>query len=135
MIASWGVMTIIRHPRATMAKFHAALKPGGLWAFNPYDNRSLRGRAFGARWYILVPNTGQIHKDRTLRRLVDEAGFDLVARLRDRPDASFERLAFVLLSHISHCSCDKFFERVHFLNRIIVPLRAPDAFEYTCVKR
>ncbi len=75
VIASWGVLTIIRDPRALIAKFHAALKPGGVWTFNTYDNRSLWGRAFGARWYILVPNTSQIHRDATLRRLLDEAGF------------------------------------------------------------
>ena len=135
VIASWGVMTILRDPKAVMAKFHAALKPGGVWAFNTYDNRSLWGRMFGARWYILVPNTSQIHNDATLRRLINEAGFDLVARRRDRPYASIERLVFVLLSHVNHGVRDKFFERVHFLNRLIVPMRAPDAFEYVCVKR
>lgn len=135
VIASWGVMTILRDPRAVMAKFHAALKPGGVWAFNTYSNRSLWGRLFGSRWYILVANTSQIHNDRTLRRLIDEAGFDLVAKRRDRPHASVERLLFVLLSHLSHGVRDKFFERVHFLNRWIVPVRAPDAFEYVCVKR
>lgn len=135
VIASWGVMTILRDPRAVMAKFHAALKPGGLWAFNTYSNSSLWARLFGSRWYILVANTSQIHNDRTLRRLIDEAGFDLVARRRDRPHASVERLLFVLLSHLSHGVRDKFFERVHFLNRLIIPVRAPDAFEYICVKR
>jgi len=136
VIASWGVMTILRDPRAVLAKFHAALAPGGVWAFNTYDNRSLWGRAFGARWYILVPNTSQIHCDRTLRRLLDEAGFDLVSRRRDRPYASVERLLFVLLSHLPGGAVrDKFFEPLHFLNRFVVPMRAPDAFEYVCVKR
>ena len=135
VIASWGVMTIIRDPRAVIAKFHAALKPGGVWAFNTYDNRSWWGRLFGSRWYILVANTSQIHHDPTLRRLLDEAGFDLVARRRDRPHASIERLLFVLLSHVSAGVRDAFFERVHFLNRLIVPVVAPDAYEYVAVKR
>jgi len=136
VIASWGVMTILRDPRAVITKFHAALKPGGVWAFNTYDNRSLWGRAFGARWYILVPNTSQVHCDPTLRRLIDEAGFDLVVRRRDRPHASVERLLFVLLSHLpSGAVRDTFFERIHFLNQLVIPLRAPDAFEYLCVKR
>ncbi|MDN5855625.1 MAG: class I SAM-dependent methyltransferase [Actinomycetia bacterium] len=135
VIASWGVMTILRDPKAVMAKFNAALKPGGVWAFNTYDNRSWWGRLFGSRWYILVPNTSQIHSDHTLRRLIDEAGFDLVARRRDRPHASVERLLFVLLSHVNHGVRDKFFERVHFLNKAIVPVRAPDTFEYVCIKR
>lgn len=135
VIASWGVMTIIRDPKAVMAKFHAALKPGGVWAFNTYSRQSLWGRLMGGRWYILVPNTSQIHDDDTLKRLLDEAGFDLVARRRDRPYASVERLLFVLLSHISHGVRDKFFEKVHFLNKLVIPFRAPDAFEYVCVKR
>jgi SAM-dependent methyltransferase len=135
VIASWGVMTILRDPRAVMAKFHDALKPGGVWAFNTYDSQSLWGRMFGSRWYILVPNTSQIHNDRTLRGLLNESGFDLVARRRDRPYASVERLLFVLLSHLNQGVRDAFFERVHALNRLIVPVRAPDAFEYICVKR
>ncbi len=135
VIASWGVMTILRDPKAVMAKFHRALRPGGVWAFNTYDSRSLWGRAFGSRWYILVPNTSQIHADPTLRRLLDEAGFDLVARRRDRPYASVERVLFVLLSHLSHGVRDAFFERVHALNRLVVPLVAPDAREYVAVKR
>jgi len=135
VIASWGVMTILRDPRAVIAKFSAALKPGGIWAFNTYHNRSLWARMFGSQWYILVPNTSQIHNDRTLRRLLDESGFDLVARHRDRPYASIERLLFVLLSQLSHGVRDRFFQRVHFLNRLVIPVRAPDAFEYICVKR
>ena len=135
VIASWGVLTILRDPRAVMAKFHAALKPGGVWAFNTYERRSLWGRLFGPKWYILVANTSQIHDGATLRRLIDEAGFDLVARRRDRPHASVERLLFVLLSHVSHGVRDGFFRRVHFLNRLVVPVRAPDAYEYVCVKR
>jgi len=135
VIASWGVMTIIRDPRAVMAKFHAALRPGGVWVFNTYSRSSLWGRLFGRRWYILVANTSQIHDDATLRRLIDEAGFDLVARRRDRPYASIERLLFVLLSHLSGGVRDSLFERIHVLNRLIVPVRAPDAFEYVCVRR
>ena len=135
VIASWGVMTILRDPRAVIATFHAALKPGGVWAFNTYYRSSLWGRLFGPRWYILVANTSQIHHDPTLRRLLDEAGFDLVTRRRDRPYASVERLLFVLLSHASHGVRDRFFRRVHVLNRLVVPVRAPDAYEYVCVKR
>lgn len=135
VIASWGVMTILRDPRAVMAKFHAALKPRGVWAFNTYSRNSLWGRLFGSKWYILVANTSQIHDDETLLRLIDEAGFDLVARRRDRPYASIERLLFVLLSHVSHGVRDAFFKRIHFLNRLVLPVRAPDNFEYVCVKR
>lgn len=135
VIASWGVFTILRDPRAVMAKFHAALKPGGVWAFNTYYSKSLWGRMFGPRWYILVANTSQIHNDATLRKMIDEAGFDVVARRRDRPHASVERLLFVLLSHVSHGVRDRFFSRVHFLNKLIVPVRAPDAYEYVCIKR
>ncbi len=134
-IASWGVMTIIRDPKAVIDKFHAALKPNGVWAFNTYDSKSIWGRLFGSNWYILVPNTSQIHSDRTLRWLLHDAGFDLVARRRDRPHASVERLLFVLLSHLNHGVRDKFFERVHFLNRLVIPVRAPDTYEYVCVKR
>jgi SAM-dependent methyltransferase len=136
VIASWGVMTIIRDPKKLIAKFHAALKPGGVWVFNTYDNRSLWGRMFGSKWYILVPNTSQIHNDHTLRKLIDEAGFNLVARRHDRPYASVERLLFVLATHVGDQRVPrKFFDRIHALNKIVVPAVAPDAYEYICVKR
>jgi SAM-dependent methyltransferase len=136
VIASWGVMTIIRDPKALIAKFHRALRPGGVWVFNTYDNHSLWGRAFGKRWYILVPNTNQIHNDQTLRSLIDAAGFDLVAKRHDRPYASVERLLFVLATHLGDQRVPrKVFDRIHALNRLVVPAIAPDAFEYVCVKR
>src|SRR5690242_17501255 len=128
-------MTIIRDPNALIAKFHRALKPGGVWAFNTYYAGSLWGRLFGAHWYILVANTSQIHNDPTLCRLIDEAGFDLVEKIHDRPYASIERLIFVLLQHSPNVIRDSFFERIHFLNKIVVPARAPDALEYVFVKR
>ena len=104
-IASWGVMTIIRDPNAVIAKFHRALKPRGVWAFNTYDNATLWARMFGSKWSILVPNTSQLHNDRTLRRIIGEGGFDLVARRHDRPHASIERLLFVLATHSVICEC------------------------------
>jgi hypothetical protein len=84
---------------------------------------------------LVRPNLAAPPDGATLRRLIDEAGFDLVARRRDLPHASVERLLFVLLSHVSHGVRDGFFRRVHFLNRLVVPVRAPDAYEYVCVKR
>ena len=136
VIASWGVMTIIRDPKALFSKFHRALKPGGILAFNTYSNTSIWGRLLGSRWYILVPNTSQIHNDKTLRQVVRAAGFDLVARRRDRPYASIERLVFVLATHLGDQRVPrKVFDRLHALNRIVIPVRAPDAFEYIFVKR
>ena len=136
VIASWGVMTIIRDPNAVIAKFHRALKPGGVWAFNTYDNSTLWARMFGSKWSILVPNTSQLHNDRTLRRIIDEGGFDLVARRHDRPHASVERLLFVLATHFGDLRVSsKTFDHLHALNRVIVPAVAPDAFEYVCIKR
>jgi SAM-dependent methyltransferase len=134
VIASWGVMTIIRDPKALIAKFHRALKPGGVWAFNTYYASSLWGRVFGGHWYILVANTSQIHHDPTLRRLADEAGFELVEKIHDRPYASIERLIFVLLQHSPNVIRNSFFEKIHFLNKLVVPARAPDAYEYVFLK-
>ena len=119
-----------------MAKFHAALKPGGVWAFNTYSRNSSVGArcsaGTGTSWW---PTPVRSTTTRRCADCIDEAGFDLVARRRDRPYASVERLLFVLLSHAPHGVRDAFFKRIHFLNRWVVPMRAPDAFEYVCVKR
>ena len=135
VIASWGVMTIIRDPRAVIAKFQKALKPGGVWAFNTYDSRS----SVGAPVPGALVHPGPEHEPDPQRpHAPSPPGRGRLrprARRRDRPHASLERLLFVLLSHLSTGVRDKFFERVHFLNRVIVPVAAPDAFEYICVKR
>jgi hypothetical protein len=57
----------------------------------PTSRRSTRSSSSRPPWYILVANTSQIHDGATLRRLIDKAGFDLVARRRDLPHVCVKR--------------------------------------------
>lgn len=135
VIASWGVFTILRDPRAVLRKFHRALKPGGVLALNTYYNESLWGRAWGANWYILVLNTSQIHSRDTLVKLFDETGFRLMQRRREWPYASVKYALFQLASHIPGAVSTRWLDRIDVLNKVIVRVPAPDVYEYICVKK
>jgi SAM-dependent methyltransferase len=134
VIASWGVFTILRDPRAVLRKFHAALAPGGTFAFNTYYNDSLWGRLWGANWYILVLNTSQIHSPDTLASLLAETGFCLVRRRREWPYASIKYALFQLASHIPGAVSASWLDRIDVLNHLIIRVPAPDVHEYICVK-
>lgn len=134
VIAAWGVFTIVRSPKATLAKFYDALKPGGVLAFNTYYNESLWGRLWRQNWYILVLNTSQIHSRDTLRRLLEEAGFEVRQRRREWPYASIKYAAFQLLSHVPGGVNRRWLDKLDFLNNFLVRIPAPDVYEWICTK-
>ncbi|MFC1698985.1 class I SAM-dependent methyltransferase [Candidatus Omnitrophota bacterium] len=135
VIASWGVFTILRDPRAVLRKFNQALKPGGCLALNTYYTGSLWERIFRQNWYILVANMSQIFSQQTLIQCIQESGFELVSRRRDCPYASIERLIFGLFSHFPGGVRNRLFEQLKFLNKIIIRVPLPDVYEYICVKK
>lgn len=130
VIASWGVMTIIQDPRALARKFHAALRPGGLWALNTYDHESWFARLCGARWYILAPNFSQIFSRASLMRLAEEAGFELVSVRHDRPSTSIQKLVEVVSTHTLGIRGLSALSRRLGAQQIVVPLPLPDVLEY-----
>jgi SAM-dependent methyltransferase len=134
VIASWGVFTILRDPRSVLLKFHRALSPGGVLAFNTYYNESLWGRFWGRNWYILVLNMSQIHSKHTLKALLAETGFRLVQRRREWPHVSIEYFLFRLASHIPGAVRASWLDRIGALNQFIIRVPAPDVYEYVCVR-
>jgi len=135
VIAAWGVFTILRDPCAVLAKYHRALKPGGVLAFNTYYNEALWAKLWRQHWYILVLNTSQIHSRDTLKRLVEEAGFEVRQRRREWPYATAKYAAFQLLSHIPGGVDRRWLDRLDVLNRIVIRVPAPDVYEWICTKR
>lgn len=135
VIASWGVFTILRDPRAAIRKFHEALKPGGVFALNTYYHPNLWARLFKGNWLILAINMSQIHTKETLRRLLEEEGFEVVSVRRDRPYAGIKYILFHTLSHFPGFVKRSVFDRITWMNRLIVPVYAPDNLEWVCVKK
>ena len=135
VIASWGLFTILRDPRAVLRKFNRALRPGGVLALNTYYNESLWARIWRGNWYILVLNTSQIWSAKTLVHTLEEHGFEVVSRRRDRPYASLKYLLFQLAQHIPGAVSNRVFDHLGLLSHLLFRVPLPDVYEYVCVKR
>jgi SAM-dependent methyltransferase len=128
-IASWGVMTIVQDPKAVIRKFHRALKPGGLWAFNTYYHDGLWPRIVGNRWDILVVNFSQLYSRRLIIELAEREGFELVSRRRDWPYTDLMKIADKLAQNLRMTWLPRLLARVG-LSELIVRIPLPDVLEY-----
>jgi len=133
VIACWGVLTLIQDPISVMRKFHRALRPGGIWAFNTYYHDGLWHRLLGGRWQHLGVAVSQVFSRPQLLELLRREGFQLLARRRDRPHTDL--LKFV--DHLAIVTGWKplvgVVKRLRLEDRI-VRIPAPDNYEYLCRK-
>jgi SAM-dependent methyltransferase len=134
VIASWGVMTIIRDPVSLVRKFHRALRPGGVWAFNTYYHDCVWHRASGSKWYILGIQTSQIFSKKLLFSLVSREGFQLVSRRRDWPHTDLLKIADLFGTNTGLRWLAQAVQRTG-LDSLIVKLPLPDVYEYIWQKK
>jgi SAM-dependent methyltransferase len=129
VIASWGVMTILRDPVGVVRKFQRALKPGGVWAFNTYYHDCVWHQLVGARWNILGVQTSQIYSKRLLLELVEREGFRLLSRRRDWPHSDLLKIADQLAMNTGWKWLVDAVAKAGLKNCIVrIPL--PDVYEY-----
>ena len=129
VIATWGLMTIIRDPIALIRKFHQSLKPGGIWAFNTYYYDGWWSKLFGSRWQILVINFSQIYTKKLILEIVRREGFRLLSRRRDYPHTDLLKVADQMSWNLSAPWLARLIRSSRISNLIIrVPL--PDVMEY-----
>jgi len=133
VIASWGVLTLLQDPIAVMRKFHRALKPGGIWAFNTYYHDGLWHRLLGSRWQHLGVAVSQVFARQQLLELLRREGFQLLARRRDRPHTDMLKFADHLVMVTGWKSLVGLVKRLRLDDRIM-RIPAPDNYEYLCRK-
>jgi SAM-dependent methyltransferase len=134
VVASWGVLTILRDPVATIAKFHRMLKPGGVWAFNTYYHDGLWHRLVGSRWSILAVQTSQTYSRKLLNDIVSAAGFKLLSRRRDWPYSDLLKVA----DHLTYNTGWTWLVpavKKSGLKDVVVRVPVPDVYEYVWRKR
>jgi SAM-dependent methyltransferase len=129
VVASWGVLTILRDPVGTMQKFHRILKPGGIWAFNTYYHDGLWHRLVGHRWSILGVQTNQTYSRQLLTDIVSKAGFELLSRRRDWPHTDLMKIADHLVHNTGWTWLVKA-AKTSGLRGVIVRIPLPDVYEY-----
>jgi SAM-dependent methyltransferase len=128
-IASWGVMTIVQDPIELIRKFHRALKPGGVWAFNTYYHDGLWPRIVKNRWDILVLNFSQLYSRKLLIDIISREGFKLVSRRRDKPHTDLMKIADKLAQNVRMNWLPGLLSKLG-MDKIIVKLPLPDVLEY-----
>jgi hypothetical protein len=133
VIASWGVLTILQDPIAVMRKFHCALKPGGIWAFNTYYQDRLWHQLLRSRWQHLGIAVRQVFSRQQLLELLRREGFQLLARRRDRPHTDVLKFVDHLVMVTGWKSLISLVRHLRLDDRI-VRIPAPDNYEYICCK-
>lgn len=80
LITLWDVIEHVPDPKAYVARIAALLKPGGVFALATPDIDSLPARLTGKRWvgYKLSEEHVYYFAPKTLKRLLDDAGMDVV---------------------------------------------------------
>jgi 2-polyprenyl-3-methyl-5-hydroxy-6-metoxy-1,4-benzoquinol methylase len=133
VIASWGVLTLLKDPIAVMRKFHRALKPGGIWAFNTYYHDGLWHKLLGSRWQHLGVAMSQVFTRQQLQELLRREGFQLLARRRDRPHTDVLKFVDHLVIVTGWKSLVGLVRRLRLEDKIL-RIPAPDNYEYLCRK-
>jgi SAM-dependent methyltransferase len=88
VLAAWMVLEHLHEPLAALKKIRAWVRPGGYLVAAVPDAGALERRLFGEYWYGLhLPAHLYHYTPRTLRTLLDKAGWNLVA-VRWQPNCS-----------------------------------------------
>jgi SAM-dependent methyltransferase len=78
-VTMWDVIEHIPDAEAALRRIAQLIKPNGILALNTPDAGSLLARTMGVRWHLVVPPEHLVLFDRrSLRILLDRAGFDIV---------------------------------------------------------
>ncbi len=74
----WDVLEHVPDPRALLDEVKRVLRPGGVLLVNYPDKGSVIARAMGRRWVFNLTVHLYYFTRRTLRRMLDETGFEVV---------------------------------------------------------
>jgi SAM-dependent methyltransferase len=129
VIASWGLMTIVQDPLGLIQKFHRALKPGGIWAFNTYYYDGLWPRVVGNRWDILTVNFSQLYTRQLVLDIVAREGFELLSRRREMPYTDLMKIADKLAQTLGMTWLPGLAHRLG-IGDLIIRIPLPDVLEY-----
>src|SRR5215510_13569957 len=88
VVAMSHVLEHVVDPREALARVHAALNDDGLLYLAVPDMDSVQFRILGKRWNVVSPIVHvQYFTEASLRRAVDESGFEVISRLEPPPQS------------------------------------------------
>jgi SAM-dependent methyltransferase len=96
-VTMWDYIEHALDPRGDLDRAHDLLEPNGVVALSTGDRASLAARVSRSRWHLLTPRHHNFFfSRRTLERLLDSTGFDLL--WQGHPGARYS------LAHVAHKS-------------------------------
>jgi len=93
VVTMWDVIEHLTDPRRAIREAHRILAPGGLLVVHTIDIDSLFARLMGPRWPWLMEMHIYYFSRRTLRRMLEACGFEV---LSDRPQGRYLRLGYLM---------------------------------------
>jgi SAM-dependent methyltransferase len=99
-VTMWDYIEHAMDPAASFARARDALKPGGTLAISTGDAGSVVARVSGRRWHLLTPRHHNFYfTERTLRRYLEQAGFEVLDVRRPSTPYSVRYCAYKLAEH------------------------------------
>lgn len=92
VVTMWDVIEHLTDPAAEIQRVHASLRPGGIFAVHTIDIESLFARLMGKRWPWLMEMHLYYFSPRTLGRMLEEHGFQVV---RSSAQGRFLRVGYL----------------------------------------
>lgn len=84
LVTMWDMIEHVPDPVVALESARAALRPGGGLVLTTGDVESVVARLSGERWHLYnFPDHFYFHTGRSLRRLVEQAGLEVVALRRE----------------------------------------------------
>jgi 2-polyprenyl-3-methyl-5-hydroxy-6-metoxy-1,4-benzoquinol methylase len=129
IITMWDVIEHLPHPQAELRQAHRLLKPGGAVVIHTIDIESSFARIMGHRWPWLMEMHLYYFSPRTLRRMLEDVGFEVI---HSSPQGRYLRLGY-LVSRLQPYSrplyrlLDGFVTRLG-LSRVALPINLGDLF-------
>jgi len=93
IITLWDVIEHVPDPRGDLYHVHRLLKPGGMVVLHTIDIESPFARLMGRRWPWLMEMHLWYFSPRTLRRMLQELGFEVI---HSSPQGRYLRLGYLV---------------------------------------
>jgi len=129
VITLWDVIEHVPDPTGELRQVHRLLKPGGVAVIHTIDIESLFARLMGHRWPWLMEMHLYYFSPRTLRRMLEGIGFEVI---HSSPQGRYLRLGYLIsrlqgYSHPIYRVLDAIVTRLN-LRGVAVPINLGDLF-------